>query len=953
MNRKILSLILACTMVFTAILSAAPAMAEGETIETVYPEYQNAIALLKAVNPDFSLAEKDSTTRAEFVASVARMLAAQSEIVDTAPYNDVDAEHEYAPEIAFAKGMGLISDAENFNPDNPITYTEAIKILICAMGYGEKAELTGGYPTAYLKIANDLDMLDVVNLNNNSTLSHKDSVMLIFTAVCSDIAEVTGVGSNIEYSSTDGKNILSVYHKIYMAEGVVTANEFTGLKNASNTASESSIAIAKTNYYGEGYDELLGRKAKIFYRNDNKNSIVYAYAFENKEYEYTSEDIFTLSGLTLTVLPENELKEVRHRLSGEYSVIYNGKFLASADYAADLSSIEAGTVTLIDNSVSGIDVIIIKEIEYGVIGSVNTIAEKIYDANKKNGTLDLSSADYYNVKESDGTAISLGDLKTDDSIGIIKSSDGKRVEIIRYVNVVGGVYEQYSSEGTIFLDDKEYKLSKYCIDNITGIDRIKFGTDIMAFLGIGNEIINIIEFDSIINYGYVIEVGTLDAGSMNEKPAVKMLCSNGKIEALSIASNVNLDGVSSNESSVFARLTQLSNYMYDTSNLTNNSAFGYLWRVVKYSVNSKNELTSIWTTEEDKVTKLSSGASSDPDQLKAEYQAQLSKVYDSEITADSRPKLLDDNTSHTSTDGLAYYDDNMLYPFYRASSDVVVFMVPEPTALSEDWKADKHYSATNMSGLESWIDAKGVNAKCFGYDVDKTGAHLIVCGGGSGSGAVSDTSTSRIIESVTTGLNPEGEKVTVLKMFYNNTWKKYYAAPKEQITDNVTLQALYGTSEQMVKPGDIVGIALNNDNEIVAITREFMYLDGKCLDASFSNLKTNNDLGIDVTKYSRSKKDYVSGYIYALDGKRAMLACVSESDWTNGNYGVLQMRPANLASGTVVYVKFDRNKKNAIVYNEPDSSTIESYYTSGMSADYVVIRSRFEEIQLTVIYKED
>ncbi len=949
MKRSILSLMLSFIMVFTAFSAVIPAMAEGEAVENIYPEYNDAVSLLTSVCPDLPLTDGESTTRAEFTASITKLLRCDGAPVTEAVYADVPAEYVYASEISFAKDLGLISKSENFNPDNPIKYTEAVKILVCALGYGEKAELTGGYPTAYLKIADQLDIRADESLTSDSELSHKDSIILLFNAVCADIAEQTSFGSTVEYTSTEGKNILSVYHKIYMTEGVVDATEFTGLYNTVNTASESSIAINKTSFYGEGYDGLLGRNTRIFYRDDSKKTIVYAYAFDSKEYTYTSEDSFDLSGFTLTVTQDSDLKEKRFKLNGKYSVIYNGKYLSSADYAGDLKNIKSGTVTLVENGNTGIDVIIIKEFEYGVVGNAGSLSEKVFDAYKKDGALDLSKADYYDIKDPEGNPLTLKDLKANDSIGIAASKDGKRVEIVRYRNILGGVYTERSSNGTIILDGKEYKLSSYYTENVKSLENIKFGTEVMIYLGIGNTIINLVEMESMINYGYIIEVGTKDAGSISEQDVVRMLCSSsGKIEILPLAQNVKLNGVPTGKAAVLARLKEISEYTNDGTALPNGSTYKYLWRVIKYSFNSKNELTSVWTTEDDKVTKISDGAADNPDLLKADYQAQISKIYDSDIIADSQPRLFDDNTAHAGTDGLVYYDDNMFYPFFRGASDAVAFVVPEPAAGSE-WKLEKDYSVTNMSGVASWVGSE-VNTNCFGYDVDRNGAHLVLCVGGSASGTVSETSTSRVVESVSKAVNDDGEIVTVLKMYYSGNWVKYSALPEKDISDSDSKKFLYGTEEEMVKPGDIIGISVNNDNEIVAIAREFSYLDGKALSDTFTNFKEDKNTGIDVIKYSRKKKDYVSGYAYSLDGTRVQLACVSEDDLENGNFGVVQMRPANLSTGTVVFVKFDRDYKNATVYKEPDTNGVETYYTSGMDADYIVIRSRFEEIALTVIY---
>ncbi len=962
MNKSILSLVLAFVMVFSAFVAVIPAMAEGETAELPPSlEYMNAIGVLKAVRSDFPLSDKESTTRAEFTASVAKMLNCVSTVQENAVYADVPADHEFASEISFAKTLGLISDAENFNPDNPITYTQAIKILICAMGYGEKAELTGGYPTAYLKFANDLDLIEGIYSAGDDVLSHEDSIILIFNAVCTDIAEQTSFGSNIEYTSTEGKNILSVYHKIYIAEGVVDANEFSALENASDTASESCIEISKVSFYGEGYDGLLGRNARIFYRDDNKSTIVYAYAFENTEYTYTSDDSISLSGLTLTVFPENELKEKRYKLNGEYSVIYNGKYLSSSNYAEDLENVESGTITLVDNNESAIDVIIIRDVQYGVIGNVNIVDGIIYDAYKERGMTDLGKADGYTITEADGTPITIRDLKAKDTIGIAKSKDGKKIEVIRYKALVSGTLDATSSEGEVFIADSAYKLSKYYTDNFKLLEELSIGVDVVAYLGEGNVIINIAETDSIVNYGYIVEVGT-DGLGLSEKNVVRLFGENGKMNILPLAKSVKVNGSSVTQADALTTITAKAELMQAEADLTSKVNYNYLWRVVKYSVNSNGELSSIWTTADDKVTKKLGTT-----YTVSELQSQIDKVYGESLKDDSQPLLFDDNTSHSADGstlkGKVSFSNGMFYPFFRAADDAVVLRVPsviratDPENQSDDWKEERAYSVSSVSGIQTWVSANTSNISCFGYDVDKEGAHLILWVDNSGSAAtVGQEGSSAVVENVSVGLNPDGEKVAILQLYYKSNWERYYCLPKSDFTDAAaeTREALYGSdNSKRVKPGDIVNIALNSNNEITAIERDFSYIDGKRILIQPNASET--DYNVDdngITRYASYTRAYNSGYIYSISGKNAMaILGKSEAEVRNGEFGVVNMKPVSFARGTTVYVDFDRDRNKAVVSTEADTSTIESYYTAGMNADYVVVRGRFNEVYLNVVYR--
>ena len=75
---------------------------------------------------------------------------------------DVPAEHEYATAIDFMDDMGIMVGVSSyqFEPDTQITYVQALKTIISALGYHVQAELTyGGYPTGYLTMAASLELV--------------------------------------------------------------------------------------------------------------------------------------------------------------------------------------------------------------------------------------------------------------------------------------------------------------------------------------------------------------------------------------------------------------------------------------------------------------------------------------------------------------------------------------------------------------------------------------------------------------------------------------------------------------------------------------------------------------------------------------------------------------------------------------------------------------------------
>lgn len=66
-------------------------------------------------------------------------------------FSDVPSEHWAHRFISRAAAFGIVNGMGDgtFLPDEHITYQQAIKMIVCALGYGVVAERNGGYPHGY------------------------------------------------------------------------------------------------------------------------------------------------------------------------------------------------------------------------------------------------------------------------------------------------------------------------------------------------------------------------------------------------------------------------------------------------------------------------------------------------------------------------------------------------------------------------------------------------------------------------------------------------------------------------------------------------------------------------------------------------------------------------------------------------------------------------------------
>jgi len=916
--KKTLSFIIACIFIMTACMACFPGMGvQASTINLSDSDYENAKKLLTSVCSEFPLDNAEVTTRAEFVAAVVKALNMPKSTVSDTGFSDVASTDKYAAEISYARGLELISNVDLFYPNVPVTYAQAIKIVMCAAGYGKKAEFQGGFPTGYLAAARQAEVGVGINLGNDDSISHSVAISLIFDAVCTDMMELSSYGTEYDYTVTQGKNILSTYHGIYVATGIMDASEHTGLYGASDTAGEGFIRVNGKNFRGEGYENLIGKNVRVFYKEENKNSIIYAYECANTSYTYTNEDALVLSGNVLTVSPANAEKDVRHSLEEDFAFIYNGKCYGSADYSS-LINPTAGFVTLIDNDENKkIDVVVVKEIEYGVVASVNEFEEKIYDRFKKNGMISLGAdGGKYYVSDSEGNALKLYELEPDHVVGYVRSKDGKLCEIIRYTDRVGGAFEGKTADGKIVVAGKEYSLSKYYTDNVKSMDELKLGIDVIVHLGVSGQVIYIQEFSTSLKYGFIMASGQEKGLDGDVKV---MICSqDGSVSELSVADKVRYDDgtglatISKNEAK-----TKLERIASDD----------ILLRVVKYATNADGKLNKLYEA--------------------VPYSGNVGDAFLKEKVDESCPILYSDNTQHEASGQTVFYKSGVFFPLFHLSPGASILQVPvdETNRLNKDY-----YTSHTASSLSDYAEDVSENVKCFGYDVDKNGANFVLWTlDGSGGTSVSEESASGIVESVTTGVNPDGEEVKIIKLYYNKTWAKFYSMPEAEypVGSENTIKAI-----NTMKPGDIIRISKNSDNEITAAEINFSY-------------SGNTELGIPEKGIVSSYKNqvyggrvagYVSGYIYSVANKKAMIVRDKTLDEIEkGAFELKNLHAATMASGTVVFVKFNRDRqtgaiKDAVVYTEKDPNVAQSYFSAGKEADFLVQRSRYLSVSLTVVY---
>lgn len=186
--------------------------ASADTIyltETAKNDLYNFKIMTGDENGDLRL--NDNITRAEFckMICVAGSLGISHPTqTDEIIFNDVDFDHWAYKYISSAKASAVINGDENgnFNPENNITNEEIVKMLVCVLGYGEMAEMRGGYPAGYTAVASQIGITNGLKLKMNTPAFRNDVAIMIINSLDIPVMQITSFGENTEFSIMNGEN---------------------------------------------------------------------------------------------------------------------------------------------------------------------------------------------------------------------------------------------------------------------------------------------------------------------------------------------------------------------------------------------------------------------------------------------------------------------------------------------------------------------------------------------------------------------------------------------------------------------------------------------------------------------------------------------------------------------------------------------------------------------------
>ena len=750
--------------------------------ESISPKIRKMMTVLKEfeIIPDYydyNLPLTYEVPRADFAASVARMMGKTKYGGSDIYFYDVPKNYWAFNEISNLVEMGIIKGAgdKTFSPGETITKAAAYKILLCAMGYGQNAELEGGYPSGYTSVANRIKLSDGVTGGEKVTMS--DMLNILYNSLTINIMEPDGGrNSSVTYKVSDDETLISFYRDILYGEGYVNGADTITVNG--KALAKGSALIGDNRYSCEGFKmiDYLGEKVEFFYEDKDKNRnssdekklLWLGRKNSSQEIKYISVDddaYLDTDTFTYTYYDDKD-KQHRIRLDRSVLMVYNGGVVTSG-YDEILNNGRYELKLISDDG--KYTVMVVRGYENYAVGVINSLDRIIYDKNRTDDFLNLDEDDYdtFSIKLMGNDDMSFEDIKKDSVLTVYKSKDNKHIEVYVCNNLVNGVIESINNSDNIKVSING---TEYRVDEKLSMSNYSIGDDVTAYTNVYGEIVYMTVKVGGVQGSFLLKA-TLD--ELEETMYIKQLGEDSKVSRLTCVEKMTIDGVKyKNAKDAYKAILD------GESKLTA--------QFVMLKKNENNEITEIDTANYNPAKET-------PNSL----QVDVPFMYGEETTYKQR--LLRVGSNATRIGERIVFD-----------AKTKVFIVPFVTDfdnVSEDdlWVATGSMLANDTGAYaQSYKTEENIGIAKYillmGYDPNRVKGELPI-----------------LVEKVTSGTDENGNTVEILEGYQGSGFVSI--AADEAVDD------LYSKNE--VKPGDVVTLTKDSHGKVKGCTVVYDYRNGE------------------------------------------------------------------------------------------------------------------------------
>lgn len=520
--KKVISSVAALTMVASSVAAFAVDFPDVESTAS----YAQAVQELSALDvisgyDDGTFGPDKLVTRAEITKMIVDALAERSSAeasTESTKFADVSADHWAKGYINQGVADGFIagmSDTE-FDPDANVTYVQAQKMLVSAIGYETYAQAQGGWPTGYKTYAASLDITKGISgITDSTELTRAQVAQMIDNAMDAPLCVIASWKTEWNGSKTpnlevrDGKEgrayetLFTEKHDAYKVYGRVTETSKTGsvdndkvtfqvekadnfddeeVKADSPVSEDMYIGDSKADNYLRTYSQALIQK-----NDDDEFTILsIAAAAANKSVTVASEDFDENKSTdeALYFFPAGTTKgSTKYQLDKDVKIYINGveSSKSIAELRDYLDKNETASVTLQKETETGSTSTSAKYNTIMVSSYVTAIVDEVIDKTNETSvnfdtyssgiqakmTVNKDDDNYTYSFKLDGKEIEAKDLQQNDVLNISYDTTGSFREssfydVIVTRNVVDGVKctSRNDSKGEYTIGGTKYKAAE-------------------------------------------------------------------------------------------------------------------------------------------------------------------------------------------------------------------------------------------------------------------------------------------------------------------------------------------------------------------------------------------------------------------------------------------------------------------------------------------------------------
>lgn len=587
----------------------------------IYTDAVKTLNLMGVINgyPDGTFKPNDNVTRAEFTAMLMRTLklgSIGSASAAELPFSDVDDNNSdinwAIPNINTAYARGVINGYEDgtFRPSANVAYEEAVKMIVCTLGYGANVDvsITPWYAN-FIQIGSQLGITKTAQRIGaaETPASRACIAQLLYDSLDVKL---------IENGDKTDRTILNSYLGYVKNTGVISSNQQTSLTEPDVNLRDDEIRITATEENGSeqtytyktadtSLKNYLGYEVDFYYK-DNGASIreLAMCMIKSTEPLVINSKSIESSGTTANQIKYyqnlDDDKEKTINLESDNVVIYNGKLSGSnannSRFSTDLIP-AVGEIKLIDSDNNGrYDVLDITSYDVYYVSSKAAATYEVVDNMLHSGEnnkvkLDIASDDNLTIVNKNGSTVNFSSIATGNVVCVAASkSDNGGTVITRAVvltDKVSGTISGTSGNDKVTISNKEYKfsdLAPWVVDDSKEAPKMQdSGT---FYLDINGDIVAFSKNATTDNmkYGYLMSYSNND-DPFESDVAIKIRNSSNNEDRVWTYKNTKLNGDTYNDGyAVINKLKETAQYAY-------NGDTNGIQQLVKYSTKTSGGKT--------------------------------------------------------------------------------------------------------------------------------------------------------------------------------------------------------------------------------------------------------------------------------------------------------------------------------------------------------------------------